>query len=194
MPIYTQKTDLTRFGFRYKLPFLNLAKESQEKLLLNLGEATKILEAGQVSGVRNRLEHQRDDFPTAEEMNRCIRAIEDFLDLIEQSGIYPVIFTSTGYSGDAAGRHSYSYVDYRGREYVIRTPSGIAGAGMPPLTVKQIVFTGAIIADSMMPLRFDIGSQSSYTEAWQDWPKMRVSSGFDANIRDLTSRSSGIAV
>ncbi|MCI3225414.1 hypothetical protein [Streptomyces sp. NP-1717] len=193
MPPYVSATDLTRFGFPYTIPFLNLARDSQEKILEHLGDATRILESGQVAGVRNRLEHQREDFPTADEMNRCIRAIEDFLELIEQSGIYPMVFTWVGFSGDSAGRRSFSYVDYRGREYVLRTPTGIAGTGTPPRKNKQIIFTGAVISGSTMPLSFSIGSQSSYTEAWQDWPKLRTASSFDANVRELGTRASGLA-
>jgi hypothetical protein len=194
MPGYAQKTDLTRFAFPYRLPFLNLNAESQEKLLANLGEATRILELGQVSGVRNRLEHQREDFPNAEEMNRCIRAIEDFLELVEQSGIYPMVFTCVGYSADSARRGSYSYTDYRGREYFTRTPVGLSGTGMPSLRGKQIIFTGAVISDSTAPLRFSIGSHSSYTEAWEDWPKLRAVSELDVNIRDLGSPDSNVAM
>ncbi len=194
MPNYAEKSNLTRFGFPYVLPFLNLAKESRERLLVSLGEATSILEGGQVADVRNRLEHQREDFPTAEEMNRCLRAIEDFLEHVEQSGIYPMTFSSTGYSGDSASRQTFSYIDYRGRQYVMRTPMGIAAPGMPPPTSKQIIFTGAVISESTTPLRFNIGSESSYTDAWQDWPKRRNLSGLDANIRELGLRNSSIAV
>ncbi|MFD0253211.1 hypothetical protein ACFVGX_20070 [Streptomyces sp. NPDC127113] len=194
MPSYAQKTELTPFAFPYKLPFLNLNEESQGKLLANLGEATKILELGQVAGVRNRLEHQREDFPDTDEMNRCVRAIEDFLELIEQSGIYPMVFNCVGYSADSARRGSFSYTDYRGREYVMRTPAGLAGASMPPLLSKQIIFTGAVISGSTAPLRFKIGSQSPYTQAWEDWPKRRAVSELDVNVRDLGGPDSNIAI
>ncbi|MFE3740401.1 hypothetical protein [Streptomyces sp. NPDC059134] len=182
MPSYAQHAELTPFPFLHTLPFLDLSSDSQDKILDLLKEFTKILEDGGVADVRNRLQHQREDFPKEDELLRCLRAIGSFLDSIEISGLCPTLFKSTGNSRDSAGRSSYSFKDYRGRDYVAKRPSGVGRAGLPGLLTDQFIVPVANLNSTTEVLRFSVGARSNYTELWQEWPKYRVVS---ESTRDL---------
>ncbi|MGC5540271.1 hypothetical protein OH733_20405 [Streptomyces griseus] len=174
MPSYARHAELTPFPFLHTVPFLDLNSDSQMQILNLLKDFTRILEEGGVTSVRNRLQHQREDFPREDELLRCVRAIGSFLDSAESSGLCPTFFKSTGTSRDSAGRSSFSLKDYRGREYIGRRPSGIGYAGMPGLLSDQFVIPVATLKASTDVLRFSVGARSTYTELWQDWPKYRT--------------------
>ncbi|MEU2554153.1 hypothetical protein ABZ589_21110 [Streptomyces sp. NPDC013313] len=176
LPSYARHAELTPFPFVHTIPFLDLSLDSQNRILDLLKEFTRILEEGGVADVRNRLQHQREDFPAEDELLRCLRAIGAFLDGAESSGLCPTLFKSTGNSRDSAGRSSYSFKDYRGRDYVAKRPSGAGRAGLPGLLTDQFIIPVANLSSSTEALRFSVGSRSTYTELWQEWPKYRVAS------------------
>ncbi|MFI6648668.1 hypothetical protein ACIBI8_13690 [Streptomyces sp. NPDC050529] len=182
MPAYAQHAELTPFPFLHTIPFLDLSSDSQDQIMNLLKEFTRILEEGGVTDVRNRLQHQREDFPKEDELLRCLRAIGAFLEGAETSGLCPTLFKSTGTSRDSAGRSSYSFKDYRGRDYVVKRPSGVGRAGLPGLLTDQFIVPVASLSASTEVLRFSVGARSTYTELWQEWPKYRVSS---ESARDL---------
>ncbi|MFF2522138.1 hypothetical protein [Streptomyces liangshanensis] len=191
MPTYAGLAELTFFPYLHTIPFLDLSLEAQENITEVLRRFTKTLEEGGVSSVRNSLQHQREEFPSQEELLRCIRAIGSFLDEAEKSGLCPTLFQSNGNSRDSAGRTFFSYKDYKGREYVARRPSGIGEAGMPPLLQDQLIIPVAAIRQSTDVLRFSVGARSAYTDLWLDWPKYRASSESPRELLDSIDSSAG---
>ncbi|MGW2465708.1 hypothetical protein [Streptomyces bauhiniae] len=174
MPRYSTYAELTPFPFLHKIPFLDLSPDSQAKIIDLLKEFTKILQEGGVTDVRNRLQHQREDFPEEDELLCCVRAIGNFLERAESSGMFPTFFKSTGTSRDSAGRSAFSFKDYKGREYVAKRPSGIGRTGTPGLLTGQFILPVANLNAATDVLRFSVGTRSTYTELWQEWPKYRA--------------------
>ncbi|MCM2578045.1 hypothetical protein [Streptomyces meridianus] len=174
MPSYATHADLTPFAFTHTLPFLSLSKEAQQEIIELLSEMTRVLEGGQVSSIRNKLQHSRDDFPSKDELNRFLESVGKFLEIAEGSGLCPVLFRPVGHHRDASGRSSYSFSDYRSREHVIHRPSSIGNTGMPGLLKEQFIIPVAKVSKSTEVLRFSVGTHSTYNELWQDWPRYRA--------------------
>ncbi|MFC9908284.1 hypothetical protein [Streptomyces sp. NPDC127197] len=188
IPTYARYAELTAFPYLHTIPFLDLSSSSQAKILALLKDFTRILEEGCVTDVRNRLQHQREDFPKEDELLRCVRAVGAFQDLAESSGLCPTLFKPAGTSRDSAGRSSYSFRDYKGRDYVARRPSGIGESGMPSLRSDQLIVPVASFNASTDVLRFSVGARSTYTELWEKWPKYRASTDSTKDaIRPLIS-------
>lgn len=175
MPSYAASAELTPFGFSHTMPFLDLGADSQETIIDLLGEITRILESGNVSNVRNQLQHSRDDFPTKDELTQFLDSITKFIDVTERSGLCPMAFRPAGHFRDSAGRASFYFKDYREREYIAQRPSGIGRSGMPGLARDQFIIPAARLKESAEVLRFSIGTRSTYDEIWADWPKYRAS-------------------
>ncbi|MCX4451581.1 hypothetical protein [Streptomyces sp. NBC_01789] len=175
MPPYAASAELTPFAFFHTLPFLDLGSDSQDAIFGLLGDITSILESGNVSNVRNQLQHSRDDFPSKEELACFLDSITKFIEITERSGLCPMVYIPAGHFRDSAGRASFSFKDYREREYIAQRPSGIGRSGMPGLARDQFIMPIARIKASAEVLRFSIGTRSTYDAIWADWPKYRAS-------------------
>ncbi|MGA5429016.1 hypothetical protein ACPCVL_19765 [Streptomyces koyangensis] len=175
MPLYAKSAALSPFVFNHTLPFLDLGAESQQQIVILLAEMTRVLQTGGVCDVRNKLQHSRDDFPGRDELSEFMTAIGKFLEIAEESGLCPVIFRPAGNYRDSSGRSSYRFTDYRSREYVAYRPSGIGSPGMPGLLSEQFIVPLARLGDSEEVLRFSVGTQSTYNDIWEEWPKYWVS-------------------
>ncbi|MGP3998660.1 hypothetical protein [Streptomyces sp. 8N706] len=186
MPVYAKLAELTPFSFVHTVPFLDLESENQQSIIETLSEMTRILESGGVSSVRNRLQHSREDFPSKEELDKFLGAIDEFLELAEESGLCPMIFHAVGNHRDSFGRATYQLRDYRGREYSAQRPSGTGAPGMPGLMRDQFVIPAARLKSSGEVLRFEIGTTSAYTEIWENWPKYRASADRSSEFMQST--------
>ncbi|MDX3433707.1 MULTISPECIES: hypothetical protein [unclassified Streptomyces] len=175
MPLYAKLAALTPFAFNHSLPFLDLSSESQRQIIALLTDMTRLLDSGGVANVRNKLQHSRDDFPARDELSEFLNTIGRFLEIAEESGLCPVIFRPAGNYRDSSGRASFQFTDYRNREYTAYRPSGIGSPGMPGLRTEQFIVPLAKLRDSGEVLRFSIGTESTYNEVWEEWPKYWVS-------------------
>ncbi|MGW7305092.1 hypothetical protein ACWGI1_05895 [Streptomyces sp. NPDC054835] len=193
MPLYAKSAVLTPFAFNHTLPFLDLSSESQQQIMELLAEITRVLQGGGVSEVRNKLQHSRDDFPTRDELGDFLNAIGKFLDIAEESGLCPIIFRPAGNYRDSSGRSSYRFTDYRSRDYVAYRPSGIGSPGMPGLLAEQFIVPLARLGESREVLRFSVGTESTYNEIWEEWPKYWVSADRKSDLMrptDVTAQVS----
>ncbi|MFI9796094.1 hypothetical protein [Streptomyces sp. NPDC052302] len=172
-PMFRHST-LVEFGYPYSVPFLNFSNESKNSLLSELRSIARVLSEGKVLGIRNSLEHHREQFPDRVDILTCLDAIERYCDIVEGFGLIPVTFRMVKYERDAFGRAYYAYEDHAGRTLNIPVSSPVMLTGQPEFSRDQILVPGVRIADSDLVPRFSLGVSSSYVDMWGDWPRHRA--------------------
>ncbi|MYW19164.1 hypothetical protein GT039_27200 [Streptomyces sp. SID2955] len=173
LPNYHKLSTLKRSAFPYFIPFLNLADESRKSIIRSLRAIAQILQDGGVLDVRNRLEHNREDFPTPEEFDTCFRAVNAFSDLIERRGLIPKQYRMIDTRIDSAWRVRYVLEDDQGRTVEVKNTEGYSFPGMPDITTVHLVMSCARIKGTGDYLRFAFGSRSLYIDMWENWPRYR---------------------
>jgi hypothetical protein len=172
-PMFRYST-LVEFGYPYTVPFLNFSDDSRNSLLSELRSIARVLSEGKVLGVRNALEHHREEFPDCVDILACLDAIEKYCNIVESSGLIPITFRMVKYERDSFGRAYYAYEDHAGRTLVIPVSSPVMLTGQPELSKDQILVPGVRIAGSDLVPRFSFGVTSPYVEMWSDWPRHRA--------------------
>ncbi|MEU9781755.1 hypothetical protein AB0H92_12405 [Streptomyces phaeochromogenes] len=172
-PMFRYST-LVKFGYPHKVPFLNFSEDSRATLLSELRSIARVLSEGKVLGIRNALEHHREEFPDCTDVLACLDAIEKYCDIVEGFGLIPITFRMVSYERDSSGRARYTYEDHAGRALSIPVYSPVILTGQPEFSKDQILVPGVRIADSDLRPRFSFGVTSPYTEMWTDWPRHRA--------------------
>ncbi|MGW2707628.1 hypothetical protein ACWC4J_01360, partial [Streptomyces sp. NPDC001356] len=174
LPNYHKLSTLRKAAFLYSVPFLNLADESKKSIIRSLRAVAQILQSGGVLDVRNKLEHNREDFPTPEEFDACFRAINGFCDLVERRGLIPKQYRIIETRIDSAWRVRYLLEDSQGRTVEVNNTEGYSLAGLPDIGSVQLIMSCARIKGTGDYLRFALGSRSPYVEMWENWPRYRL--------------------
>jgi len=173
LPGYHGETDVQLFPFLHTSLILDLAEEDCERVMVLLANVTTTLEAAQVHGIRNRLEHKRPGFPSREEIVEACNAAADTVKEMETSGLSPLVFLYSGAASDRYGRATVTLEDYRGRKIEVRRPSQHTLCGLPHLEIPQIVVPSMHVGDSSEPMRFAYMESSEYADLWRGYPKRR---------------------
>ncbi|MFD6742976.1 hypothetical protein ACWHA6_37090 [Streptomyces anthocyanicus] len=179
IPQVFRESDVATFGYQSRMPFLNFSEAARARLVQALRSVSRELSAGQVSTVRNGLEHHKERFPDQESILGCVDSILRVCDIMEGFGIFPTVFKMRSFSRDSEGRTQYLYEDYSGRGVKISAPSSVVVTGVPGWHQNQIIVPGLIVGGSSWAPRFISGVRSEFTEMWHDWPRGRaLSSNF----------------
>ncbi|MDX3087802.1 hypothetical protein PV620_05455 [Streptomyces sp. ME02-6978a] len=173
-PEVFRETSLMDFGYRSRLPFLNFSSEARGRLIQTLRAVSRELSTGDISRVRNSLEHHKGTFPNQGDIFRCVDAIACVCDTIEDFGILPMVFKMKSLTRDSEWRSEYIYEDYSGRGVRVTAPSTVVVTGGPGISQNQIFVPGLISAGSNWVPRFIPGVRSDFTEMWQEWPRSRM--------------------
>ncbi|MEU9704532.1 hypothetical protein [Streptomyces sp. NPDC047981] len=174
LPTYHKLSTLRQTGFLYSVPFLNLSDESRNSIIRSLKAVVQILNEGGVLDVRNRLEHNREDFPTPEEFDSCLRAVRAFCDLAERRGLIPKQYRLIETRVDSAWRVRFVLEDSQGRTLEVNSSEGYGLPGLPSMGPVQLIMSSARIKGTGDYLRFKFGSRSPYVEMWENWPRYRA--------------------
>ena len=173
LPRYHKLSSLRKTAFLHTVPFLNLAEESQKSIIRSLRAIAQMLQSGGVLDVRNRLEHNREDFPTPEEFDACFRAVNGFCDLVERRGLIPKEYRMIETRFDSSWRVRYTLEDSQGRMMEVGNAEGYALPGLPDMSSVQLIMSCARIRGTGDYLRFKFASHSPYNEMWENWPRYR---------------------
>ncbi len=182
------------FPFNHTQLWADADASEFEKYKAALKSVVKQLAKADIPGVRNGLDHQRDEsrFPTEDQLSMCATYLKKAVSFAEKRLIYPVT-----YWFDKSIHHSFGFKDYvfesqSGDHLQLHRPSTVSSlpsvSRMHTLIFAPVNFLGA--ADSR--LFFRLLGESEWAAYWEEYPRffsLEASSEDDNGFEELTSLS-----
>jgi hypothetical protein len=174
-PGYTDRATVGVFPFRHTRYFLDLSENTKTSIIAELISITNTLETAKTAGIRNRIEHNREDFPIQEEISSFLDSLLQLTDRMQKIGIAPLSYTVRGLRSDRWGRFMTEYENYRGEAITVPYRAELDGSGLPRGRQDFLILVPAIkIGDTEEITRFTIIESSEYREQWKDYPIKRL--------------------
>lgn len=171
IPSFVSNTDLFSFPFLYKVLFLDLRGDEQSQIIKVLRETTRILDAGYVCSVRNRIDHNRDDFPTAKEIEVALMSINKALENLDSLGLLPKVYLTSKLDFDEYKRGRCIFREANGSEISVFLTHQFRLCGLPDIEVPQLIWKAIHFGDSFEPVRFEFREPSEFQRAWAGYPR-----------------------
>lgn len=132
-----------------------------------------------LAGIRNGLDHKRDDqrFPTIENMLAFATRFKEAFDRADIKRFIPKSYWLETERTDLFGQVEYIFSDYAGRRLVSYGPHLIA-LTKPPFGRPLLLAPGDLLGLPNSYLRFLMTDNSVYSEYWKDYPR-RIEVGVD---------------
>ncbi|MGV0851786.1 hypothetical protein [Mycolicibacterium phlei] len=172
-PEYDGKTDLMKYLLRSKLPFLNLSRPSQERIIEGLTEISRSMAEAEVSRVRNDYAHYRRTPPDISKMEKALEAIRYSVTKIENLGFCRLLYSPSSEFTDQWGQSNHEFVGPRSYEHVFTRPTPYDWMGLPSLHEPQYLMRAASFGDPNEVLRFTRRHRSAFSEMWTNFPNRR---------------------
>jgi hypothetical protein len=169
-PRHIDRATLQVFPFRHTRFVLDLRENIKISILSELVEITTVLERMKAAGIRNRIEHNREDFPDKGEVSSFLDALVLLTERMQKMGIAPLSYTTLGKRTDKWGRVFYDFGNYRGETICIPYRAELVGSGIPNEEGFLIVVPSIKIGDTEEIARFSIKEGSDYQNLWKDYP------------------------
>jgi hypothetical protein len=186
-PGFAGRSEVERFPFLHTALLLDLEATDRDQILSLLRTITRELNIVDVPNLRNRLGHNRDDFPRQQEIETCCAQLTETISKLEESGLLPTVRLRHRASYDEFGRGDVTLLNFRDAEFHVFAPSQLAACQLPVYSGWIIVAPSMHIGESSELARFRFREASTYRELWKDFPKRRVESA----ERQLESLSEG---
>lgn len=187
LPFYADRSALVEFPWRHTIPFLDLSPRARREVLDAVAGLPRLLARVRLLDVRNRLEHQRETFPSRSQISEALLGLEESLTDFERRGICPTLFRPAGNSTDAVGRSEIVLKNYAGVAAQIERPSMLRLADLPPPMSPQFCLVAAKLSGKGDFLRFGYREQSEYSKLWREFSSAEL-----WNVRGQQSDESDI--
>jgi hypothetical protein len=103
-PSYDGKTDLKQFLLRSTLPFLDLSRPSQDRIIEGLRQIAQTMTDAEVYSVRNDYAHYRRTAPDISKIEKALEAIRQSVTRIENLGFCRLLFAPASVTTDRWGQ------------------------------------------------------------------------------------------
>ena len=174
-PDYDGKTELKRFVLRSTLPFLDLSRPSQDRILAGLTAISETLTAAEVFSVRNDYAHYRRNAPDIAKVERALDAVRLSVTRLENLGFCRLVFVPAAVKRDRWGHARHEFEGPRSSEHVFSRPTSLDWMGLPELDEAQYLMRAASFEDPNEVLRFTRRYDSHYSQIWNGFPDRRRS-------------------
>lgn len=171
IPEYVKKTSLKEFPFRHKSAFLDLLPASQNRLISDLRELSKLLASSGICEARNDLLHFRRSTADATKLTDALEAVRTAIRKAEQAGLVRTQYAWKERSVDEWGRSTVILASSSGQSVHFAFPTAYDWLGLPPLEKDQFLFHHAVFDEPNEMLRFSPGQVSPFTELWKNYPR-----------------------
>lgn len=172
-PAYDGKTDLKKFMFRSTLPFLDLSRPSQDRIIEGLTELSQSLVEAEVFSVRNDYAHYRRNAPDVARVEKALEAIRQSVAKIENLGFARLLYVPTAVQTDRWGQARHDFSGPRSSEHTFTRPTNLDWMGLPELDEPQYLVRSASFGDPNEVLRFTRRYQSEFSRMWLGVPNRR---------------------
>ncbi|MBS1674811.1 MAG: hypothetical protein JSS74_12715, partial [Actinobacteria bacterium] len=172
-PDFDGKTELKRFVLRSTLPFLDLSRPSQDRIIDGLREITKLMIDAEVYSVRNDYAHYRRNSPDVAKVEQALDAIRQGVTKIEHLGFCRLTFSPAAVRSDRWGHARHEFTGPRSYEHSFSRPTTLDWMGLPALTRPQYLVRAASFGDPNEVLRFTRRYDSKFSAMWAGFPNRR---------------------
>jgi hypothetical protein len=165
------------FPFRHSVLWADSDTAELERYREQLRRVIKPIFSGDIAGVRNGLDHQRDSarFPTEEQLEICTNKLKQAVKLAEQGRLYPVTFWFEEEKEKVFGSTEFVFKAHNGTLFSLYRPSMVSSlpnvTRIRPIIIAPVNFLGS--ADGI--LHFVQMGESNYSEYWSDYPRIAKS-------------------
>jgi len=166
-----EHTTLQAFPFNHVVPYLDLQPEARERMLTALKSVGKVLLDSRVSEIRNQQLHFRRSRADSDRFVECLRAAREAVHVLETSGLARFEFGFERREVDQFGRASVRLRDARGKEVTFARPSRFNWCGLPELSERQYLVTGATFAEPNEMFRFVLQEDSLFAASYDGFPR-----------------------
>jgi hypothetical protein len=167
---------------------LDLGENIKTSIISELVEITTVLEGAKAASIRNRIEHNRSDFPTKDEIASLLDALVLLTERMQKMGLAPLSYSPLKQWTDKWGRVFSEFENYRGETVSIPYRAELIGSGIPTRAEFLILVPSIKIGDTEEIARFSIEQPSVYRELWKDYPIKHLAlqeGGSRPNDRDV---------
>lgn len=180
-------------AFRFHLPFHNLTVESQQTVLSELRELTRLFQDETVLLVRNFLHHGNNPCPSAEEVSRACSTIWRAIQILEGSGYFPQEWTLLDSKTDSLGRMTMRF-ERDSKQVVLQQPTWSVAPKMPA-NRERLIFLNSSEISGVGPMRFVRKRTTGDDPYWEGYPhRWRVRSIFDTAGPDSPESGDGFSL
>ena len=177
-PRYARFTDLKKFPFEHRAPFLDLLPRSQERIVESVNYVRTTLDSANVANARNEHMHYRITTPDLTKLSSALDAAEKAVARLEADGLCRTLFKRVSVHGDSWDRRVYTLKSAKGTELAFARPSAYDWSRMPALVGgPQYAMPAAVFARPNEILRFRQTFDTSYAAYWENYPKRRLPRG-----------------
>lgn len=173
IPAYARGSQLKRFPFRHRIPFLDLTPEAREVIPAEFINLSRQLQRDRVSDFRNSHQHYQKTAAGIKQIEDALSGLEQALRSVEALGFALVEFKVEDETHDRWGRSEFYFAAPRGQRHVISRPSSFDWLGMPSLSSAQYVLTSAIFDAPNEVLRVRHRVDSTFADLWAGFPARR---------------------
>jgi hypothetical protein len=173
VPHFAGPASIEWFPFRSKHPLVDLRASAADAIIASLVEVEQKLDRAGALDVRNRIPHNREPFPTLEEIEQACTALSEVVENLESTGMFPDVYLYEQETEDRFGRGKSRLVNSRGRVYELHEPSPVRMSDVPERDTPQVIFKAARLPDCSDVLRFAYQEKSVFRDYWRDFPVPR---------------------
>ncbi|MFS0793069.1 hypothetical protein [Microbacterium sp. 1P10AE] len=172
-PLYDGKTDLKRFALRSTIPFLDLSRPSQDRIIEGLRAISDSMAKAEVYMVRNDYAHYRRSAPDISRVEHALEATRSSVTRIENLGFARLLYTPTAMRRDEWGQARHDFTGPRSYEHSFVRPTTLDWMGLPGLKSPQHLMTSASFGDPNEVLRFTRRFTGEFAKMWAGFPDRR---------------------
>lgn len=172
-PSFYSNDPLVNFPFEHTRAFLDML-ESDFNNFCDLIETIPVeFGKGKIMDIRNRLQHKREDFPRQDEMTNAIESIEKCFSIIENNGIYPVVYLFKQSFSDQYNRSNAILQNYKGNEVTLPNSLEFRGSYLPNYGKPLLIIQSLKMGGTNHPYRFQYQEKSEYQSYWKNYPRKK---------------------
>jgi len=173
VPAFARGSQLKRFPFRHRIPFLDLTSDAQAVIASELINFSKRLVRARVNDFRNSHQHYQKTAAGIKQIEDALSELEQALRSIEALGLALVEWKVDEETHDRWGRSEFYFAAPRGQRHVVSRPSSFDWLGMPSLSSAQYVVPCAVFDAPNEVLRVSRRVDSAFADLWSGFPARR---------------------
>ncbi|MDV6168587.1 hypothetical protein R1T16_09140 [Flavobacterium sp. DG1-102-2] len=172
-PSFYQEDPLKIFPFEHKKFILDISPSNYSKLKEILSLVPTESGKGKIMDIRNKLQHQREDFPLQDEILTAITSIEKCFSILENEGIYPDVYLFKKFHNDEYNRKKIFVYNYKGNEIQFFSSSELRGSHLPSLYKPLVCIKSIMLGYTNHPVTFSYLEKSNYQSYWKNYPRKK---------------------
>ncbi|NQV18766.1 MAG: hypothetical protein HQ534_09515 [Armatimonadetes bacterium] len=173
-PSFYEKTNYTSYPFLHKILLLDIKENCYQRLKEILSVVAPDFNKNNVLSIRNRLQHNREDFPNTTEILSACNSIRKIVSSLEENCLYPNVYLFKSMFSDKYKRVSYVFEDYKGNIINIQPTFEFIANKLISMRDPQIILPQVCIGDSLEVIRFKYNESSEYLKYWKGFPLKKL--------------------